>query len=1729
MKQRLIAIVFPILLFALNLQAQTQVAGLIDGETWSPQGNPYQVVGNVDVLQLTILPGVRIEFKGNYAFQVHGVLKVNGTKLDSVFFVSATDNAGGWQGIQFINASTQSEMRFCRISDVSSNPALLLNASSVLLENLQITNNGSDGLKVDNATVEIVRCQLNGNGGYGAQVINGGQLILTATRVFNNGEGGLQTSGGRIDLRNAIVAHNKKAGVVLSASGDYLQSVNAVIAYNNGEGVVSFGGVYDIENSVVYFNNALNQIAVISGSGQVRYSDVDQPNLGSTNLQVDPQFEDVNDFFLKNSSPLIDAGNPDVSFEDAYFPPSLGLPRNDIGAYGGPLARKWYAPLFVQPDSLQFGDVSVGDSLLLPVTVKNYGDQTMMLNSATLTGTNAAEFTVDQSNLPQNIAMAQSIVLWVTFHPSAAKIMPFEAHLVLNSSFGEDSVAVSGRGIVPDIFVIPGQLDFGAQSVGQSDSLTFKIYNLGTDSLRIDSLVHHLTVFKPQLSAQVLPAAADTFLHLNVRFEPDTIGLFRDTLRVFSNDPDESPYLLTLSGEGQAPVLKLSAEQVAFDSVPVQGDSVLTVLLENDGNMDLQIQQATVNSVGSPFWVEFTEPVIVPPAGEPFALKVHFNPDRPQSFADTLRIVSSDPFRPERKILLTGTGVAALLNVTPGSVDFGTMIAPDDSMLTLTLRNEGNIPLRIQAIRLEGNDAASFSWWKAADDLILLPGSNDSLRMFVRCLPQKSGDLSAHLTIVSNDLNEPEKEIPLTALVKAAELAIEPQTVSFDSTLIFSSVEKAVLLFNRGDYQLTVDSIKIDNSQAPDFTLSDLGVPLKMRPILDTLALKVIFNPQKVGNQVLQLRFYSNDPFQNPRILRIEGQGVEPVLQTSVDSLDFGALSVFRTQRKTLLLKNTGSATVSINQFKFLGSDSLNFFLDSLTVPLQLPAGSPPVAIGINFKPDRVGNYRATLKLEWNNPYGKNTTIGLSAYADSAKLIAPVMADFGKQVQKTSTELSFTIRNQSRVTVTIDSFKIRGSAVEAFELLNTVFPLQLEPSDSLWQVRVRYQPQNPGVHHATLNFYSQDMPAGRLSLPLNGISLYAANTPLLVLQPDDSLNFEPTFVSQTDTLAVTVVNLGASVLKIDSVKISNSSGFSLLNNSFSAEVAVDDSLQLPGVVFAPQNAGEHQARLQIFGNNPPSGVATVWLSGLGKIDSTPATVNWEPQNLLLEMNQTANLSIAVQDAETRIGSVVLFFKQGGRSEDFDSLFLQKSENNTWSGQLPATVVTETGVEGYLRITHGGRITMFPDGAPQNRFYLSVRVPQMAFPFTTLKEKYQMISLPFNTNQSLASLIGDELGPYDPEKYRLFDWDTGNSRFIEIKDLKSYEFKRGKALYLITRDPRNLNIEDVSSPSTVMPYNILVQYGWSMIANPFPFAVDWKDVDKGPAGEGLQLFYYNGNGWELASRMEPFKGYAVKIKEPQPLVVPPVASSGTVSKVAQLPALAWKIKLVARNGQAVDQVNFVGAYVDPVDNPASLEIPEPPAIGNYVSLYFKDRANNERWASDFRAPGKEGYRFDFVVEWLKTSTPAKVELLPEGLPQNWRWAIIDPRARVFYRFSPLVLSNSGKEWQLVVGPEDFVQQTLSDLAPVPEAFRLRPNYPNPFNSATTIRFELPAADHLTVEIFNIRGQRVRTLVQNRPYAAGYYRLKWDGRNERGLNVASGLYILRLKGQKFKGKQKILLQR
>ncbi|MCI0595657.1 MAG: T9SS type A sorting domain-containing protein [candidate division Zixibacteria bacterium] len=158
--------------------------------------------------------------------------------------------------------------------------------------------------------------------------------------------------------------------------------------------------------------------------------------------------------------------------------------------------------------------------------------------------------------------------------------------------------------------------------------------------------------------------------------------------------------------------------------------------------------------------------------------------------------------------------------------------------------------------------------------------------------------------------------------------------------------------------------------------------------------------------------------------------------------------------------------------------------------------------------------------------------------------------------------------------------------------------------------------------------------------------------------------------------------------------------------------------------------------------------------------------------------------------------------------------------------------------------------------------------------------------------------------------------------------------------------------------------------------------------------------------------------------------------------------------------------------------------------------------------------------------IKSTIPGGT-LKAEG---NW-WSQAPPQSGWFVGnvdYNPYLLGYATPDSCIPFGQfsEPPPEGRIVAIGNVPAAFDLGQNYPNPFNPTTTIQYALPEPANVELKIFNMLGQVVRTLVEEEK-GAGYHQIVWDGKDEAGRTVSTGIYLYQIKAGDFVETKKMQL--
>ncbi len=178
-----------------------------------------------------------------------------------------------------------------------------------------------------------------------------------------------------------------------------------------------------------------------------------------------------------------------------------------------------------------------------------------------------------------------------------------------------------------------------------------------------------------------------------------------------------------------------------------------------------------------------------------------------------------------------------------------------------------------------------------------------------------------------------------------------------------------------------------------------------------------------------------------------------------------------------------------------------------------------------------------------------------------------------------------------------------------------------------------------------------------------------------------------------------------------------------------------------------------------------------------------------------------------------------------------------------------------------------------------------------------------------------------------------------------------------------------------------------------------------------------------------------------------------------------------------------------------------------------------------------------YEYQIVSDGLTGGDPIYQEGTIENVPDGetgFTFAVLDTRGATVGDIDTLTMcamrlgDSSIVDTFVCVVHIDEYSDTEEELPELPTAYALEQNYPNPFNPVTEISYALPEGSSVLLRVFDVSGRQVTTLVDGFQ-EAGYRSVTWDGRDDRGISVSSGVYFYRLRAGEFEETKKMILLR
>jgi hypothetical protein len=251
------------------------------------------------------------------------------------------------------------------------------------------------------------------------------------------------------------------------------------------------------------------------------------------------------------------------------------------------------------------------------------------------------------------------------------------------------------------------------------------------------------------------------------------------------------------------------------------------------------------------------------------------------------------------------------------------------------------------------------------------------------------------------------------------------------------------------------------------------------------------------------------------------------------------------------------------------------------------------------------------------------------------------------------------------------------------------------------------------------------------------------------------------------------------------------------------------------------------------------------------------------------------------------------------------------------------------------------------------------------------------------------------------------------------------------------------------------------------------------------------------------------------------VSPPVRNQDEIAASSEN---NWTVNLTFKTADGEDLGNQIGVRNTARNGFDHSDRLKPPAAPGMPMLAMRIDNQKPVFGTDFREPFGDGavWHLTFSGGQNRVLRLTGLDQIPDGMQA---WLIFDDENRVLPTDGgDIILKNETFGAELLIGTEGFLSSQLGDL--VPKTFALHQNYPNPFNPNTTIRFDLPNEALVRLDVYNILGRKVTTLI-NQPMQPGYHSIEWNGNDDNGRTIASGVYFYRLQAGDNTAKKKMVV--
>lgn len=849
-------------------------------------------------------------------------------------------------------------------------------------------------------------------------------------------------------------------------------------------------------------------------------------------------------------------------------------------------------------NELDFSKVNLGEQKSKEIVIKNTGKDILEISDILLDidSSSLSEdiFSINSSACVKKLKHNEECKLTIQFKPVEYGEIYGNVTITSNDASSIYNIALSGIGTGSSLSTD------NEVNLGSSNKII--TYNLEVTNTGYDDIIINNTEFAIKKNFEIKNNAcsiisADKTCIMQVKFTPPADGsIVTDVLSITFNENDR--YNVIFTGSGAQPKAELSNndEMIDFGRINVSSEAIYSLYIHNIGNAPLYLSEFTIQNIHGHDEYKISENSCtseIAPDGM-CEIKLTVTPTHGGTINDKLSFKSNELVNNIYNINLTAEAIFSDYALNATSLNFGEKyIYPEQTYnKDVNITNIGTEPITIK------NATVINGFFNVVNSCSKLNAS-ESCNINVKVTPNKSGEITDTLRIITDVVTAPIKEVPLRIKGLDRVFDIDSKLLDFGNLTIGSeSLSKSLTVTNTGNTSLEIFKI----TPTVPFSIVNNTCITSLKPD-GTCNIAVNVTPINAGAANGTLTIESNALRESTKIvdLQVNGQ-LESELSINVTELDFGEKYIYpeQTYQKPFTIRNIGTEPFNVSS---IVASSPDYELQHSCV--KEIAGGDSCSVLVSITPKKAGDLESVITVTTDaavNPVAE-IPLYLNIMDKDFKLNLDTL-DFGEVVLNTVSQNKIvTIENTGNIDLAINGI----TATSPFSIASKTCSAALAPNATC-TINVTVTPNSVGAFSGTLSISTDALRESTKKVTLEALGIKPSELSVNITSMDFGEKY--VYPEQTYQNTFTITNLGTMPLTITNITSSNP--VFKVDSACKKEIAGGASCS-GKVSVTPSTAGDINATLTITSNANVNKTKTVSLhiKGLDKnFTVTPASLNF---------------------------------------------------------------------------------------------------------------------------------------------------------------------------------------------------------------------------------------------------------------------------------------------------------------------------------------------------------------------------------------------------------------------------------------------------------------------------------------------------------------------------------------